>query len=76
MAHALMEASVETHVGVAPRERTATRTGQRNRSEAMSSGRALRGTAWRWLLQSKWRPTCGLDPRATHLLARSPVSPR
>ena len=75
MAHALMEAAVETHVGVAPRERTATRTGQRNRSEGCAPA-VHSGTAWRWLLQSKWRPTCGLDPRATHLLARSPVSPR
>ena len=30
LAHALMEAEVETHVGAAPHERTATRTGQRN----------------------------------------------
>ena len=42
MAHALMEAAVETHVGVAPRDGTATLTGQRNRSEAMCSGRAPR----------------------------------
>ena len=42
MAHALMEAAVETHVGVAPHDGTATRTGQRNRSEAMSSGLAPR----------------------------------
>ena len=30
LAHALMEAEVETHVGAAPHERTTTRTGQRN----------------------------------------------
>ncbi len=30
LAHALMEAEVETHVGASPHERTATRTGQRN----------------------------------------------
>jgi len=30
LAHALMEAEVETHVGAAPHESTATRTGQRN----------------------------------------------
>ena len=30
LAHALMEAEVETHVAAAPHERTATRTGQRN----------------------------------------------
>ena len=40
LAHALMEAEVETHFGADPHERTATRTGQRNRSAVMSSGLA------------------------------------